>query len=75
MPTHEELLAHDRSLEEIRRFIGVDTLGYLSLDAMLEAVRGPGGEGACAACFSGRYPIGWKRKPSKDGLSVPVRSA
>jgi len=72
MPTHEELLAHGRTLEEIRQFIGVDTVGYLSREAMLEVVRGPGGKGACDACFSGEYPVRWKKAPKKDSFEVEV---
>ncbi len=68
MPTHAELIAHGRSVEEIREFIGVDTLGYLSAQTMLETVRGRGGSGACAACFTGEYPVKWRRTPSKDDL-------
>jgi amidophosphoribosyltransferase len=73
MPTHKELVAHERSLEEIRDHIGVDSLGYLSAEAMLEAVRGPGGQGACHACFTGEYPVRFKRAPSKHDLEVEVR--
>jgi amidophosphoribosyltransferase len=72
MPTHEELLAHGRTLEEIRQFIGVDTVGYLSREAMLEVVRGPGGHGACDACFSGEYPVRWKKAPKKNSFEVEV---
>jgi amidophosphoribosyltransferase len=68
MPTHEELIAHGRTVEEIRASIGVDTLGYLSTEAMLRTVRGPGASGACAACFTGEYPVKWRRTPSKDNL-------
>jgi amidophosphoribosyltransferase len=54
-PTEEELIASTHSCDEIRDFLGVDTLGYLSLEGMLRAA------GArnqfCHACFSGRYPI------------------
>jgi amidophosphoribosyltransferase len=35
MPTHAELVAHGRTVEQIREFIGVDSLGYLSAEAML----------------------------------------
>jgi len=53
-PRREELIAANHSLEEIRQFLGVDSLGYLSLDGMLRA------SGAhnrfCHACFSGAYP-------------------
>ena len=53
-PTREELIAATHSQEEIRRFLGVDTLGYLSLDGMLKAAGGS--TGFCHACFSGQYP-------------------
>lgn len=53
-PTPEELIASTHSREEIRRYLGVDSLGYLSLDGMLSAAGtlNPW----CHACFSGRYP-------------------
>ncbi len=53
-PTREELIAATHSTEEIRQFLGVDSLGYLSLDGMLRAAGGPAG--FCHACFSGQYP-------------------
>jgi amidophosphoribosyltransferase len=53
-PTREELIAASHSIEEIRQFLGVDSLGYLSLDGMLEAAGGA--TGFCHACFSGHYP-------------------
>jgi len=55
-PTHGELIACTHSLEEIRKFLEVDTLGYLSLEGMLGAVKGPQAH-YCTACYSGRYPI------------------
>jgi amidophosphoribosyltransferase len=54
-PTEEELIAATHSIDEIRDFLGVDTLGYLSLEGMLRAA-GPQNQ-FCHACFSGRYPI------------------
>ncbi|MDP9348226.1 MAG: amidophosphoribosyltransferase [Gemmatimonadota bacterium] len=53
MPTREELIASRRSLEEIRAFLEVDSLGYLSEEGMLEAVSDAGP--FCTACFSGDY--------------------
>ena len=73
MPTPEELAAHGRTVDEIREMIGVDTLGYLSAEAMLTVVRGPGGKGACSACFTGEYPIPFKRAPSQHDLEAPAR--
>ncbi|MFN2570371.1 MAG: amidophosphoribosyltransferase [Gemmatimonadales bacterium] len=56
-PTKSELIASTHSLEEIRRHLGVDTLGYLSLDGMLRAAGGGGDTSTfCHACFSGQYP-------------------
>ncbi len=53
MPTKEELIGAQHSVEEIRRHIAVDSLGYLSLDGMREAVQEHGP--FCDACFSGHY--------------------
>jgi amidophosphoribosyltransferase len=53
-PTRAELIASSHSIAEIRAHLGVDTLGYLSLDGMLEAA-GPE-DRYCHACFSGQYP-------------------
>ena len=54
-PTREELIAASHSADEIKDFLGVDSLGYLSLEGMLRAA-GSRSE-FCHACFSGRYPI------------------
>jgi amidophosphoribosyltransferase len=53
-PTREELIASTHSIEEIQQFLGVDSLGYLSLDGMLRAAGST--SGFCHACFSGQYP-------------------
>jgi amidophosphoribosyltransferase len=70
MTTYEELIAHRLDPEEIRRRIGADTLGYLSLEGMLEAVAGgppgPGFGGHCTACFSGVYPVRIPEESDKD---------
>lgn len=54
-PTRAELIAASHSVEEIRRHLAVDSLGYLSLEGMMRAVGGDPA-GFCHACFSGRYP-------------------
>src|SRR5690349_9988966 len=54
-PTKSELIASSHSLEEIRQHLGVDSLGYLSLDGMKRAAGGDPAE-FCHACFSGDYP-------------------
>jgi amidophosphoribosyltransferase len=54
-PTKLELIAAQQSVEEIRRFIGADSLGYLSLDGLRQAVGDADGS-FCSACFTGNYP-------------------
>lgn len=54
-PDRDQLIAANHSVEDIARMIGVDSLGYLSLEGMLGAVPG-GPDGFCHACFSGQYP-------------------
>ncbi|MCD6162074.1 MAG: amidophosphoribosyltransferase [candidate division Zixibacteria bacterium] len=56
MPTKKELIGSNRSVESIRRHLGVDSLGYLSIDGMLNLSALPD-EGFCSACFSGKYPV------------------
>jgi amidophosphoribosyltransferase len=63
-PSREELIAANHTLEEIRLSLGVDTLGYLSIDGMLESVPG-GPHGFCHACFSGDYPTPPPTDPDK----------
>jgi amidophosphoribosyltransferase len=63
-PSRDELIAANHTLEEIRASLGVDSLGYLSLDGMLESVPG-GPRGFCHACFSGDYPTAPPTDPDK----------
>ena len=63
-PNREELIAANLDVEAIGREIGVDSLGYLSLDGMLSAVPG-GPNGFCHACFSGDYPTPPPTDPDK----------
>jgi amidophosphoribosyltransferase len=55
VPTRKELMAANNTLDEIREFIGADSLGYLSLDGMIAATGLPASE-FCAACYTGKYP-------------------
>lgn len=70
-PTKSELIASDHSVEEIRRHLGVDTLGYLSLEGMLRAA---GGEPAefCHACFSGQYPTATPEDHEQTRQATPL---
>ena len=54
IPSGDQLIAHGRTVEEIRKIIGADSLGYLNLSRLSEMV---GGLPICTACFSGNYPI------------------
>jgi amidophosphoribosyltransferase len=50
-----EMIAHDKSVEEIREYIGASSLAYLSHDGLVAATRRPENE-LCRACLTGRYP-------------------
>jgi amidophosphoribosyltransferase len=56
MSTREEMIAHERSVEEIAEELGCDSLAYLSLDGVYEAV-GATRATHCDACFTGEYPV------------------
>ena len=60
IPEREQLLAHRRTLEEIRAVIGADSLAYLNIERLSEIVEGLP---ICMGCFSGNYPI---EPPSED---------
>lgn len=63
-PDRDQLIAANHGVHEIAQEIGVDSLGYLSLEGMLGAVpNGPGG--FCHACFSGQYPTKPPTVPEK----------
>ena len=57
MSTREEMVAHGRTVDEIAAHLGCDTLAYLSMAGVYEAVRGSQ-DRHCDACFTGRYPLG-----------------
>jgi amidophosphoribosyltransferase len=56
MARRDELIASRMDIEEIRRHIGADSLGYLSLDGMIRATGGTPDQ-YCAACFTGEYLV------------------
>ena len=56
MSTREEMIAHGRSVDEVAAELGADSLHYLSLGGVYEAV-GRSRETHCDACFSGEYPL------------------
>ncbi|MDD2401369.1 MAG: amidophosphoribosyltransferase [Clostridia bacterium] len=66
----KQLIAAEKSLEEIREYIGADTLTYLSLDGLYSALKRE--SGFCTACLSGKYPI---PLPPKEELGKHVLEA
>ena len=76
----EQLIAHRRSVDEIRDFIEVDSLAYLSLDGLLAATKMPPAD-ACTACWTGEYKIpvdhaaGQIRVPARPTADVLIRPA
>jgi len=66
-PSRKELIANMQpTIDKIGKFIGVDSLKYISLEGMLEAADG-GNKTFCNACFSGKYPT----KVNKNALKTP----
>lgn len=65
-PSKQELIASNKSVEEIAKFIKVDSLEYLSLEGLLSVMQNSGD--FCHACFSGRYPVAVPKNKSKTLL-------
>ena len=75
MSTREEMIAHGRSVEEVAAELGCDSLAYLSLEGVYEAV-GASRASHCDACFSGEYPLaGSGDANGKFALELPLVSA
>ena len=73
MPTHEELIAHNKTAEEICAYMGADSLHYLSLDGMMAAIAmdSIGSQsGYCNACFTGVYPFPLGEEVGKGVLEM-----
>ena len=60
VPNKEQLIAHNRTIEDIRQVIGSDSLAYLSIDRLIEL---SGGKAICKGCFTGEYPM---EPPTED---------
>jgi amidophosphoribosyltransferase len=71
MPTRAELVASDLLSDEVASYVGADSLGYLSLEALTEtaAAPGEGPEGLCTACFTGNYPIPVEPDLAEQGIA------
>ena len=66
-PSRDELIASSHSVDEIGKYITADSLAYLSIDGLHQAV---GGQGYCDACFSGNYPIALDPQPRRRQLGL-----
>lgn len=67
--TRGELIAAKKSIEELRSFLGLDTLHYLTLEGLLESTHTDDPENSfCKACFDGCYPVDFDGSLSKDCL-------
>jgi amidophosphoribosyltransferase len=64
-PRRDELIASSHSVEEIRRFVGADSLGYLSLEGMLRAI-GNDKEEVCTACWTDEHPVAIPRAEAEQ---------
>jgi amidophosphoribosyltransferase len=67
-PSEEELIASSHRIEQIREFVGADSLAYLSLEALREAVADTKGD-YCYACYTGDYPTELVQIASLKGAS------
>jgi amidophosphoribosyltransferase len=56
MSTNENMIAYGKEVDEIAKELGADSLAYISLEGVYEAIRGERGE-HCDACFTGEYPL------------------
>jgi amidophosphoribosyltransferase len=72
MPTYDELVAANRTVDQVREFVGVDSLAYLSVEGMIRVARRFPSRGLCHACFTGEYPVKWKKTPQKNGQEIRV---
>ena len=61
IPSKEQLIAHNRTVEEINDVIGADSLGYLKVERLKELSRG---QEICMGCFTGKYPL----EPPKEDI-------
>jgi amidophosphoribosyltransferase len=71
-PTREELIAAHSTIDEIREFIGADSLAYLSLEGMLASVSGPP-DTYCTACWTGEYRVPISAYDTRQAELFPIR--
>ena len=69
MATKKEFIANHKTLEDIEKFLGVDSLKYLSMDGLVKAV-GQSKDKFCFACFNGDYPVHIPKNMKYDKYSM-----
>jgi amidophosphoribosyltransferase len=67
-PRRSELIAATHTLDEIRRYIGADSLGYVSVEGLLASV-GANRHAYCTSCYTGRYPVAF---PSNEAAYLQL---
>lgn len=70
--SRDNLIACHHSIEEIRKIIGADSLGYLSAENVNKLTNEPTHRGYCSACFSGSYPTEIPSKPNKSRFETKI---
>ena len=71
--SEEMLIAHNHSVEEIAKIIGVDTLGYLSVGDVKKIATGGSCTGFCTACFDGQYPTDVPKNTRKNRFEQKIQ--
>ena len=71
MGTQDNLIAHKRTVDEIRKIVDADSLTYLSVEGMMRAVGRT--DGYCQACFTGQYPIDVDVQTVKTGFERSLK--
>jgi amidophosphoribosyltransferase len=71
MGTSDDLIAHQRTIEDIRKYVKADSLAFLSLDGMMKAVGSI--DGYCRACFTSQYPLPVDLEIAKTGFEKGIR--
>ena len=70
--SRENLIACKHSVDEIAKLIGVDSLGYLSVESVKQIAKGVHGTGYCTACFDGKYPTEIPSAPMKNRFETKI---
>ncbi len=70
--SRDNLIACKYTLDEIKEKIGVDSLGYLSIESVRRIAKGINGSGYCCACFDGNYPTEIPKSPMKNRFETKI---